>query len=53
MEVWGGGGGEAPILDFFFVLQLQASHLPCTLPPLGLAPRALAGREPTFYLTMA
>ena len=52
-ELHGGVGGEEvrlPILDFFG-LQLQASPVPCTLPPLGLAPRALARRE-TLHVTL-
>jgi hypothetical protein len=52
-EPHGGVGGEEvrlPILDFFG-LQLQASPVPCTLPPLGLAPRALARRE-TLHVTL-
>ena len=32
-------------------MQLQASPVPCTLPPLGLAPRALARRE-TLHVTL-
>ena len=52
-EHHGGVGGEEvrPPSLIFVVLQLQANPLPCTLPPLWLAPRALAGRE-TLHVTL-